>query len=293
MKILLAGANGQLGRCVQDVFAVTDHTLVPFDRASLNIADAITVDALVGQHQPDVIINAAAYTAVDKAESEPEVARQINVIGPANLAIAATRHNALLLHISTDYVFDGTKIEPYLESDATNPKGVYGQTKLDGEKKVQALCEKYVILRTAWVFSEYGNNFVKTMLRLGGECEALQVVDDQIGCPTYAGDIARACLAVCEAHQVGQARNGVYHYAGDRALSWYDFAGQVFALAMAQGLLDKVPELSAISTAQYPTPAERPAYSQLNSEKFAQYYAFPASYWLAGLKQVVGVLAQR
>lgn len=293
MRVLLTGANGQVGRCVQDLFATTAHQLIAVDRAALDISDAEAVNAAVEQYRPELIINAAAYTAVDKAETEPELAAQINTLGPANLARAAASIDAALIHISTDYVFDGNKTTPYVESDATSPQGAYGQTKLAGEREVQRYCRKHVIVRTAWVFSEYGNNFVKTMLRLGGERDVLNVVDDQIGCPTYSGDIARACLAVCEAQQAGRAQYGVYHYAGDRALSWYDFAGQIFAQATALGVLDKAPQLTAIPTIQYPTPAKRPAYSLLDSGKFARHYALPASDWHAGLRKVVGGLAQR
>lgn len=287
MRVLLTGANGQVGRCVQDLFATTAHQLIAVDRAALDISDAEAVNAAFEQYRPELIINAAAYTAVDKAETEPELAAQINTLGPANLARAAASIDAALIHISTDYVFDGNKATPYVESDATSPQGAYGQTKLAGEREVQRYCRKHVIVRTAWVFSEYGNNFVKTMLRLGSERDALSVVADQVGCPTYAGDIAKACLAVCEAEQDGRASYGVYHYCGDEAVSWHDFASVIFKQAVALGVLDKAPQLTAISTTQYPTPAQRPAYSVLDSGRFAQIYVRPASDWQLGLMNKV------
>ncbi|MGB1906048.1 MAG: dTDP-4-dehydrorhamnose reductase [Spongiibacter sp.] len=279
MKILLTGANGQLGRCVQDVFADSDHTLIALDRQSLNIADEQAVNTLVDEHRPHVILNAAAYTAVDKAESEQEQARQINVDGPANLAKAAARHNALIIHISTDYVFDGRKTTPYVETDPTNPQGVYGQTKLDGEQQVTHHNPKHVILRTAWVFSEYGNNFVKTMLRLGKERDSLGVVADQVGCPTYAGDIAKACRRVVERYDADTAHYDIYHYGGDIALSWCDFARAIFTQGVEQGVLAQSPQVKAITTAEYPTPAQRPAYSVLSSDKFERDYGVAASDW--------------
>lgn len=264
MKILVTGANGQLGRCLQDVLVNTDHEVFALDRAGLDIGDAEAVNQVIGQHQPQVIINAAAYTAVDKAESEPELAARINTLGPENLAKAAELHQALLIHISTDYVFDGNKTSPYTEEDATNPQGIYGQTKLDGEHAVQQHCSRYVILRTAWVFSEYGNNFVKTMLRLGKERDELSVVSDQIGCPTYAGDIARACLNVLQEDTLAY---GIYHYVGQEVCSWYDFADKIMDLGHKYQIIGTKPKVVAIGSDSYPTPAKRPKYSVLSMKQ--------------------------
>lgn len=268
MKVLLTGANGQVGRCVQDVFAGSVHNLEPMDRNTLDITDGAAVEEVVKAIRPDVIINAAAYTAVDKAESEPELAYAINVAGPANLADAAAEAGALLIHISTDYVFDGRANTPYSEEDKTNPQGVYGQTKLDGEREVQRRCDRSIILRTAWVFSEYGNNFVKTMLRLGKQRSELGVVADQIGCPTYAGDIARACLSVCESNSRRVCDAGLYHFCGPEEMSWFEFASIIFEQAKVAGAIDSTPALRPISTEQYPTPAFRPAYSVLENARF-------------------------
>ncbi len=291
MKILVTGANGQLGRCLQDVRVNTDHEVFALDRAGLDIGDAEAVNQVIGQHQPQVIINAAAYTAVDKAESEPELAARINTLGPETLAKAAERHQALLIHISTDYVFDGNKTSPYTEEDATNPQGIYGQTKLDGEHAVQQHCSRYVVLRTAWVFSEYGNNFVKTMLRLGKERDELGVVGDQVGCPTYAGDIARACIAIAERIAEGRTHYGIYHYAGNTAVSWKEFATAIFDAAKNCGLLETLPKVNAITTAEYPTPAVRPAYSVMNTEKLQKNYSVQASNWRHSLCDVLAKLS--
>ncbi|WP_289083303.1 dTDP-4-dehydrorhamnose reductase [uncultured Spongiibacter sp.] len=291
MKVLLTGANGQVGRCTQDVYAGSDHELKALGRDALDISDAAAVAQTVKAFCPDVIINAAAYTAVDKAESEPELAYAINVAGPANLADAAAEVNALLIHISTDYVFDGTAHTPYSEGDETNPQGVYGQTKLDGEREVQRRCNRHIILRTAWVFSEYGNNFVKTMLRLGKERNELGVVADQVGCPTYAGDIATACLAIARRVVDGNECYGTYHYAGDLAVSWHAFACAIFEEANNSGLISAKPAVNAITTADYPTPAARPAYSVMTGEKLANDFGVPACDWRNALRGVLGKLA--
>ncbi len=292
MKVLLTGANGQLGQCVQDVFAGSEYQLISFDRQGLDISNAEQVRAVCAELAPDIIINAAAYTAVDKAESEREQAQKINEQGAENLAVEAQRHGALLIHISTDYVFNGEKQTPYQEDDPVEPQGVYGQTKLAGEQAVQRRCERHVILRTAWVFSEYGNNFLKTMLRLGAEREELGIVSDQLGCPSYAGDIAGACLAICEAERANTASYGIYHYAGGESLSWYDFASVIFTTAVEQGVLTTSPQLNAITTADFPTPAKRPSYSVLSSEKFTVDYGVPASDWRLGVKVVLARLVK-
>ncbi|MCG8158724.1 dTDP-4-dehydrorhamnose reductase [Brenneria goodwinii] len=262
MKILLTGANGQLGRCFQDRLP-EGWQVWATDTAELDITDYEKVLAVVKAFQPDAIVNAAAYTAVDKAESEPELAALVNKTGPENLAKAAKEVEARLIHVSTDYVFDGKATVPYVETDKTNPLGVYGQTKLDGEIAVSHILPEGIIIRTAWVFSEYGNNFVKTMLRLGKERESLGIVSDQRGCPTYAGDIALAIIDLLKQNADG----GIYHFCGDKEVAWSDFAETIFEKALALGKLEKSPVINAITTEQYHTPARRPAYSSLNCEK--------------------------
>lgn len=262
MKVLLTGANGQLGRCFQDRLPAGWQILAT-DSAELDITDLAQVTATVSAFKPDAIVNAAAYTAVDKAESDVELAERINATGPAHLASVAAQHGIRLVHVSTDYVFDGNADTPYTEESPTNPLSVYGITKLAGERAVSTTAPDAIIVRTAWVFSEYGNNFVKTMLRLGKERDALSIVDDQRGCPTYAGDIAQAIIALLQLNAAG----GIYHYAGDKEVSWFEFAQAIISVAVQNAALTKAPTLTPITTAQYPTPAHRPAYSTLAGDK--------------------------
>lgn len=286
MHILVTGANGQLGQCLADQLSAQgiSHTLLSRQDADIN--DTVVFEKIVADNGVTTIINAAAYTAVDQAESEPELAKRINEDGPAALAKLCSRFDIPLLHVSTDYVFDGNKKTPYLETDQTNPAGVYGQTKLNGELAVQRHCPKHIILRTAWVFSEYGNNFMKTMLRLAKERDTLGVVADQFGCPTYAGDIAKALISIAqqlhntEQNKSGlQAHYGVYHYAGNEAVSWHGFAMAIFEQAHQLGVLERIPTVNAISTDAYPTPAKRPAYSVLSMAKIGGDYGVVSSDW--------------
>ncbi|WP_269621004.1 dTDP-4-dehydrorhamnose reductase [Zhongshania sp. BJYM1] len=293
MHILVTGANGQLGQCLADQLIAQGITHTLLSRQDADINDTVVLEKIVADKGITAIINAAAYTAVDKAESEHELAKRINEDGPAALAKLCSRFDIPLLHVSTDYVFDGNKKTPYLETDQTNPAGVYGQTKLHGELAVQRHCPKHIILRTAWVFSEYGNNFLKTMLRLAKERDTLGVVADQVGCPTYAGDIANALISIAkQLHEVeqnkseAQARYGVYHYSGNEAVSWYGFATAIFEEAHKQGVLKSIPTVNAIETEAYPTPAMRPAYSVLSAEKIGQDYGVSASNWRAACKKL-------
>mgnify|MGYP000509140821 CR=1 FL=1 len=286
MHLLVTGANGQLGQCLADQLKAQNipHTLLSRQDADIN--DTVVLEQIIASKGVTAIINAAAYTAVDKAESEPELAKRVNVDGPTALAKLSARFDIPLLHVSTDYVFDGNSKTPYVETDETGPTGVYGQTKLDGELAVQRHATKYIIMRTAWVFSEYGNNFLKTMLRLGKERDTLGVVADQMGCPTYAGDIAKALIAIAsqlhESDSQQEKRYGIYHYAGDEAVSWHGFAMVIFEQAHSQGVLAKMPTVNAIVTEAYPTPAKRPAYSVLSTGKIARDYGVSASDWWTG-----------
>ncbi|MBG6244351.1 dTDP-4-dehydrorhamnose reductase [Candidatus Symbiopectobacterium sp. 'North America'] len=281
MKVLLAGSNGQLGRCFQDRLPFGWQILAT-DSTELDITDLAQVTATVSAFKPNAIVNSAAYTAVDKAESEVAVAERINAVGPANLASVATQHGIRLVHVSTDYVFDGNTNTPYTEESVTNPLSVYGITKLVGERAVSAAAPDAIIVRTAWVFSEYGNNFVKTMLRLGKERDALSIVDDQRGCPTYAGDLAQAIIALLQQNAAG----GIYHYAGDKEVSWFEFAQAIFSVAVQKAVLSKAPTLTPITTAQYPTPAHRPAYSTLAGEKVMG-LGIALSDWQGALKKTI------
>ena len=290
---LITGANGQVGsQLVQQLQAQPNTTVIATDRNTLDITDRAAVFQAAQTHRPHIIINAAAHTAVDKAESEPDFARAINVDGTRHLAEAAQNIGAAFLHISTDYVFDGKGETPYRESDATAPQSVYGQTKLDGETAALAACPRTIVLRTAWVFGEHGNNFVKTMLRLGRERDTLSIVADQFGAPTYAGDIAAALIKIAQHITTGQpTKYGVYHFSGSPYTSWHGFASEIFRHAAAQNLLPRVPVLNAIATSDYPTPAKRPANSRLDCSKIQAAFGIAPSDWqaaLGSLKDYVG-----
>ncbi|HHT5678562.1 TPA: dTDP-4-dehydrorhamnose reductase [Raoultella planticola] len=276
MKILLTGSNGQLGHCFQDRLP-HEWDVWATDSSELDITNKDDVLDAVERYRPDVIVNAAAYTAVDKAETDIELADLVNHHGPRNLAFAAKKINARLIHVSTDYVFDGKTIAPYKEQDSTNPLGIYGKTKLDGERAVINILPQSIIVRTAWVFSEYGNNFLKTMLRLANVRDSLGIVDDQRGCPTYAGDIANAIIRLINA----QACGGIYHYCGDNEVSWFEFAQEIFSSAKKAQKLDKIPKLNAITTDLYPTPAKRPAFSTLDTTKIQGVGISPSNWHLA------------
>lgn len=273
VKILLTGASGQLGRCFQDCLP-DGWTLLALSSAELDITNANSVTVAIQTFKPDAIVNAAAYTAVDKAEHEAELALKVNTLGPANLAQAAKEQCAKFVHVSTDYVFDGSSSQPYLETDITNPLGVYGQTKLAGEQAVADILPQAIIVRTAWVFSEYGNNFLKTMLRLGQDRDTLGVVADQQGCPTYAGDIAKAIIALLQS----DSSEGIYHYCGDSTVSWHHFAQEIFRQAVEFNKLPHAPVVNAITTDQYPTIAARPAFSTLSTEKIQQLRIKPSDW---------------
>lgn len=262
MKVLLTGAKGQLGRCFCDRLPASWDILAT-DSETLDITDLEQVKSVVAAYRPNFIVNAAAYTAVDKAEAEYDMAALINEVGPKNLATIANEVGARLVHISTDYVFDGNATTPYMEIADTNPLSVYGKTKLNGELAVSQIQPEALVIRTAWVFSEYGNNFVKTMLRLAPGRDTLGIVADQHGCPTYAGDIAMAIISLLQK----EAPGGVYHFCGDSEITWSEFAEIIFSSALRQGVLQEVPVINSITTAQYPTPAARPKYSVLNCEK--------------------------
>ncbi|MFT6918568.1 MAG: dTDP-4-dehydrorhamnose reductase [Cognaticolwellia sp.] len=287
MKILITGKNGQVGSCLVDLLeAQTELTFLALDRDQLDITDANQVNKVVAEFKPNIIINAAAYTAVDKAEQESELAYAINHNGPQNLAIAANKVNAAIIHISTDYVFDGDSAESYVESDNTAPQGEYGRSKLAGEQGVAEACSRHIIVRTAWVFGEHGNNFVKTMLRLAKTRDSLGVVADQFGGPTYAGDIAKAILAIAKQLIDGNQAYGVYHYSGFPHVSWHTFAEKIFNIAVEQGVLKQSIQVNPITTRDYPTPAKRPANSRLNCHRIDSAFGIRQSDWQAALTRI-------
>lgn len=288
MKILVTGASGQLGFCLQKLLAKSEFEFKALSRNELDISDAVAVDSLVTEYCPDIVINAAAYTAVDKAENDRESAFLINRDGAASLAKAAKKIDAAIFHVSTDYVFAGDKDTPYCEEDITVPQGVYGKSKLEGEQAIIQQNDKYIILRTAWVFCEHGNNFVKTMIRLGKARDQLSVVADQWGGPTYAGDLAKALLKIAEIYrEEDDLAWGIYHYAGEPHVNWHQFAEAIFEKAASATLLPNgKPLVKAITTADYPTPAQRPKNSRLNCQKIGQVFDVQPSDWQAALLKI-------
>ncbi len=288
MRVLITGCHGQVGSCLTEQLADNENiTVLALDRQHLDITSQDAVSTVVTEFQPSVIINAAAHTAVDKAEEEVELSYAINRDGPKYLAQAAQAIDAAILHISTDYVFEGNKIGDYIETDPTNPQGVYGESKLAGEIAVAQSCDKHIILRTAWVFGEHGHNFVKTMLRLGKSRDSLSIVGDQFGGPTFAGDIASALIQIAKRiNQGGEVEYGIYHYSGLPHVSWYDFADAIFDVAVQQKVLVNKPALTSITTDQYPTPAKRPSNSRLNNEKIMTSFFIEASDWKVALNNI-------
>lgn len=287
MKVLLTGSNGQVGWEVRR--QAEDHgvTLVATDRESLDITDAAGLDRAIDA-DIDLVVNAAAYTAVDQAESEPEAAHAVNAVAPGSIARQCEARGIPLIHLSTDYVFDGASTRAWREDDPVNPLGVYGQSKLEGENAVRTHTDRHVILRTSWVFGVHGNNFVKTMLRLADERDELTVVADQIGCPTFAGSIAAAILTIANELDQGQTVFGTYHFCDDGPTTWHSFARHIIDRGHRAGIVRQTPAVEPIPTRAFPTPARRPAYSVLNTRKFADTFsAFDLRAWHDGVDAVI------
>lgn len=277
MVVLVTGASGQLGQAIQflsDKYADIDFKFC--SSSDLDITSLENCQLVFTKYKPDFCINAAAYTAVDKAESEPEKAHLINVVGAKNLAAVCKEFSTVLLHVSTDFIFDGTKKTPYLETDLPNPTGVYGQTKLDGEKAIQETFDHYFIIRTSWVYSQFGANFMKTMLRLASERDSLSVVNDQIGTPTNAVDLAKALLEIIKSNNNSF---GIYNFSNEGQCSWYDFAKKIFEINNISINLQAIPSTS------FPTPAKRPAYSVLDKSKIKDVFGFEVNNWEESLKK--------
>jgi len=287
MRLLIAGANGQLGR--EMVLAARGHDVLALGSDKLNITDAHAVNAAVESFKPDAVVNAAAYTAVDKAESDRNQAFAVNRDGPANLAAACSTAGIPLIHVSTDYVFDGSKSSAYVEDDPTGPLGAYGESKLAGEQAVRTHCARHVILRTSWLFSMHGNNFVKTMLRLGAEREEIGVVADQHGCPTGSGELASGIMHVLEC---GRDAWGTYHFCQPEPTTWHGFAKAILDEARRQGVKLKVNHVKPIVTSEYPTPATRPANSVMNCSRFESTFGFRIRTWHESLAEVIATLGK-
>lgn len=287
MRVLVTGATGQVGHELLRL-APKGFTVAGFGSAELDITDTAAVEQSVQRVSPALIINAAAYTAVDKAETEPGLAYAVNRDGVANLATVSARRGTPLLHISTDYVFTGDANTPYREVDTPAPIGVYGSSKLAGEQVLAEVCSRHLIMRTSWVFGAHGNNFVKTMLRLGRERDELSIVADQHGCPTSAASIARVLWALVEQYRDdGELQWGLYHYAGLPPCTWHAFAQEIFETASELGLLRRCPVLNAIGTVDFPTPAKRPAWSILDSSRLMHAHGIEAVDWRPDLRDVL------
>jgi dTDP-4-dehydrorhamnose reductase len=285
-RILITGANGQLGNEMRLLAKEYENFTFDFtDIAELDLCNAEAVMEYCERTKPAYIINCAAYTAVDRAEDDIELCRKVNRDAVENLAKAATVVGAKVLHVSTDYVFDGSNTTPYLETDPVCPASAYGRTKLEGEEVLQAFCKDYIIVRTAWLYSEFGTNFVKTMIRLGKEKEALNVVSDQIGSPTFARDLADALMDIVSAAEKGNFKTGIYHYSNEGICSWYEFTLKIHELA---GITTC--KVSPIPAKDYPAKAPRPAYSVLSKEKIKADYGIHIPAWEESLADCIAKL---
>ena len=278
-KILVTGANGQLGKCLKDAsLGFPDDTFHFVDRSELDIAKAASVKQFFSNQSFDYCINTAAYTNVEKAESEEDVAFATNALGAKNLAEACAKSKIVLIHISTDYVFDGEKRTPYLESDPTNPISVYGASKLKGETYIQEVCSRYFIIRTSWLYSQYGHNFLNSMLRFAEEGRDLSITTEQVGAPTNANDLASAILGIIHS---GSEQYGLYHFSNKGKGTWYDFAEAIFTFSK------QIKNVKLAKTEQYRTFAARPAYSILNTDKFSNNFGQSMADWKESLQQLI------
>ena len=282
MRILVTGCNGQLGNEIQLLETMNpQHAYFNTDVAELDITDEAAIETFVSENAIDGIINCAAYTAVDKAEENQELCHLLNTVAPGYLAAAVEKRGGWMIQISTDYVFDGTNHTPYVETDPVCPNSVYGRTKLAGEEAAQKACAKTMIIRTAWLYSQFGNNFVKTMIRLGKEKPELGVIFDQIGTPTYARDLA---VVIFEAVNKGIIP-GIYHFSNEGVISWYDFTKAIHRIAGINSC-----HVRPLHTAEYPTPASRPHYSVLDKTKIKHTYGLEIPYWEESLKDCIAKL---
>ena len=286
MLVLMLGANGQLGKCFADNFRLSDYRVIYKTHDDLDITDFSLVERTIRDLNPDVIINACAYTQVDKAEQEKDLAALVNHYAVKNIAKVCGSTGCTFIHFSTDYVFDGELDRPYVEQDSPNPQGVYGLSKLAGEIAIQRTDCRFLIIRTAWVFSEYGSNFFKTMLRLGAERDSLSIVGDQIGCPTYAQDIASLVVGLLPQIESDNVAIGVYHFCGDTPCSWYQFAKEIFSQAKSFGY-QTPKQIKSIVTKDYPTPAARPLYSVLDCAKIQSTFEIKKSNWRHGISRAL------
>jgi dTDP-4-dehydrorhamnose reductase len=286
VNILVTGSNGQLGSELQELSKEYEYNFFFTDRTNIDITNKENIKEYCQKNNINTIINCAAYTAVDKAETDEENADLINRKAVKKLSIVSDELNIKLLHISTDYVFDGTNFKPYCEEYQTNPNSIYGKTKLDGENEmIKINPHNSIIIRTSWLYSSFGNNFVKTMLRLGKENEELGVIFDQVGTPTYAADLARAVLDIVP--NIKNDKVAIYNYSNEGVLSWYDFAKEIMKMAKIDC------DINPIETFQYPTPAKRPHYSLLNKSKIKKEFNITIPYWKDSLDKCLKIMGER
>jgi dTDP-4-dehydrorhamnose reductase len=282
------GSGGQVGRELMMLASARNYSFEGFTQAGADITDLVAVERIIDKFHPSLVINCAAYTAVDKAERDVTRARAVNIDGARNIAVACSRANVPLLHLSTDYVFDGRKIGPYVETDLPAPLSVYGLTKWEGEQAVRSILSQHIVLRTSWVYSARGSNFLKTISRLAGEKEELRIVNDQFGCPTAAIDIAEAILAIFEKITSSKSPKGTYHFAGLECMSWYAFACEI---AQQQSVFSgRLPRIIQISTEEFPTLAKRPQNSELDSSLFINSFGYIPANWRTRITESIGIL---
>ena len=289
--ILITGGSGQVGTSLQALSWPVGFNVVAPSRAELDLSDVASLEAMMRSREWALVINCGAYTAVDKAETDSVAAWQINALAPVVLARETLRLGVPLIHVSTDYVFDGSSLEPYAVDDKVAPLGVYGASKEAGEQAVRTGNPRHVIIRTAWVISQYGNNFVKTMLRLGVDRPLLRVVGDQFGCPTHAGDLAAALQSIALEHLDDvHAPTGTYHFANAGSVSWFGLAQEIFSVVAKTGA--PVPKVEAISTQDYPTPAKRPANSRLDTDKITKDFGIVPRDWQSAVRDILKSLSE-
>lgn len=276
IKVLIVGADGQMGQCFKTLASnITDLEFLFTGKQALDILNINQLNTIFNLEKPNFVVNCAAYTAVDLAEDNEEIAQHINEIGAQNLALACKQYNATLIHLSTDFVFEGNVVKLLNETDFVKPKSVYGSTKLAGERAIQSALDKHIIIRTSWLYSEYGNNFLKTMLYLSKTKSVLNIIADQIGTPTYAMDLADAILSIIRSEKQSL---GVFHYSNEGVTSWYDFAVAIFKLAKIKIQVNPIPNTA------YPTKASRPSFSVMDKSKIKQTYDLEIPHWLESLE---------
>lgn len=288
MSVVLTGSNGQLGQCIQDECKQLGIHLHPLTKKYMPIEDSSQVDYIFNKLQPSIVINTAAYTNVDKAETDIDEAFMVNAAGPEILGHACNKRGIPLIHISTDFVFDGKSKKKYIPQDKPNPTSIYGKSKLLGEENIIKICKKFYIIRTSWVFSNYGNNFLKTILKLGNTKDELSLIDDQVGCPTSANDLAKAIVRNLENFKSGKNNNSIYHYSGDQSCSWFDFAKFILKKGHELGYIQSMPSIKPIHTIHYKAlVATRPQFSALDSSCFCKTFNVQTSDWKTAVEKII------